>query len=216
MNDPTARLHELEQRRDDAREAEHDARDEHARRQRAVAEARAAVTAAYASGGEVKAAEAAYTTAQKAASDPMLAARLEGLGRAARVADAAVRSHIEANVSALIEEVRPRAEAAVAAIKQRAADLRDALAEYSAVGSEIGRRSAYVQWFELHRQMPAAPVVDKLSSQLDPCRLDTIPVPMPRSTEHPVAEQERLQREHEASVEAARAARAARTVRSAA
>lgn len=144
--DPVARLAELERARDVARQAEDAARDEHASRLRGIPVARAALTQTVAAGGDVKAAEEAFAAAQKAAGDPALSARAEGLAQRTRAADAAVRSHINDHLGVLVEELRPRAEAAVA-IKERAADLRDALAEYHAVGGELSRRTAFVQWF---------------------------------------------------------------------
>ena len=204
---PLSRLTELEAARDAARQAENDARDEYIHRQRAVPEAREALTGAVAAGEGVDAATKRFEAAQKAASDPAWGARAEGLAARTRSADAAVRAHTDANLAVLVEDLRPRAEAAVALIKERAADLRDALGEYNQIGAEISRRSAHVQWFRAWEQIPPAPLVDELTTSLDACRLDDerlLPVGMPRSTESPAAEAERLAREHESAQQAGR------------
>jgi hypothetical protein len=202
--DPTARLAELEAARDAARQVEQEARDEHSRRQRAVPEAREALTRAHAEGAGVKAAEEAYEKAQKAAGDGSLSAKLDGLARATRAAEQAAQAHRAAHLADLVEAVRPRAEAAVQAIHDRADALRDALDEYAEVGREIGRVSSGVQWFVLNQRVPWVPQVDKLRASIDPGRLDGIPTPMPTSTESPAAEAERLAREHESAQQAGR------------
>jgi hypothetical protein len=165
------------------------------RRQRAVPEAREALTGAIAAGEGVDAATKRFEAAQKAASDPAASARAEGLAQRTRSADVAVRTHVNEHFAVLVEELRPRAEAAVAAIKERAADLRDALAEYHAVGRELSRRTAFIQWFNANERVPRAPLVDELTTKLDACRLDDerlLPVPMLCSTLHPAEEAERL------------------------
>jgi hypothetical protein len=92
----------------------------------------------------------------------------------------------------------------VQAIHDRADDLRAAVDEYGEVSREIGRVTNGVQWFTLHAQLPWVPQVDKLRASLDPARLADIPTPMPRSTESPAAEAERLAREHESAQQAGR------------
>jgi hypothetical protein len=209
--DPTARLAELEQARDAARAAERDARDEHARRQHAVPEAREALTRAHAEGAGAKAAEEAYEKAQKAAGDSALTAKLDGLARATRSAEGAAQAHREAHLADLVEAVRPRAESAVQAIHDGADELRAALDEYGEISREIGRVSVGVQWFSLHARVPWSPQVDALRASLDPPHLADIPVPMPRGPiENPGQEQERLQREHDEQVADAYARRTAR------
>lgn len=193
-SDPVTRLTELEAARDAARQAENDARDEHARLLRAIPLAREGLTRAHAAGEGVDAATKRFAAAQKAANDPAWGARAEGLAQRTRSADSAVRSHVDANLAVLIEELRPRAEAAVALIKERAADLRAALGEYNQVGAEIGRRSAHVQWFNAYERVPPAPLVGELITSLDACRLDDewlLPVGMPRSTTSPAEQAER-------------------------
>jgi hypothetical protein len=204
--DPVTRLAELEHERDTCRQAEQDVRDEHARLQRAVPLAREQLTEAVATGGDIKAAEKRFEAAQRAASDPATSARAEGLAQRTRAADVDVQRHKEEHLTALVEAIRPKAEAAVQAIKDRAGDLRDALAEYHQVGGELARATSGIQWFALHRQMPPSPLVDELTGILDPCRFDDrrIPLPMPRSTESPAAEAERLAREHESAQQAGR------------
>lgn len=194
-SDPVTRLAELERARDVARAAEEQARDEHASLMRAVPVAREQLTESVATGEGVDAATKRFADAQKAASDPAWGARAEGRAARTRAADAAVRVHINEHVASLVEEVRPRAEAAVAAIKERAADLRDALAEYHAVGGEISRRCQHVQWLSVWERTPRAPLVDQLGSLLDAARLDDeqqLCVPMPNSTLRPVEEAQRL------------------------
>jgi hypothetical protein len=173
---------------------------------RAVPAARAQLTEAVATGGDIKAAEKRFEDAQRAASDPATSARGEGLAQRTRAADVDVQRHKEEHLTALVEAIRPKAEAAVQAIKDRAGDLRVALAEYHQVGGELARATSGIQWFQLHRQMPPAPLVDELTGILDPCRFDDggIPVAMPRSTESPAAEAERLAREHESAQQAGR------------
>lgn len=201
---PLSRLTELEAARDTARQAEDDARDEHMRRQRAVPEAREALTGAVAAGEGVDAATKRFAAAQAAANDPAWSARAAGLAARTRAADAAVGAHTNEHFALLVEELRPRAEAVTALIKERAADLRDALAEYNQIGAEISRRSAHVQWFRAWERTPRASLVDELTTSLDACRFDDerlLPVPMP-STLHPVEEAERLRVAAESQVAA--------------
>lgn len=203
--DPVTRLAELEAARDAARQAEADARDEHASLQRAVPLAREGLTRAHAAGEGVDEATKRFAAAQKAASDPAWGARAEGLAARTRSADTLVRAHIDANLGELIEDLRPRAEAAVALVKERAADLRDALGEYNQIGGEISRRSAHVQWFRAWERTPRAAIVDELTTSLDACRLDNpdlLPVPMPRSVESPAEEADRLRVAAESQVAA--------------
>jgi len=203
--DPVTRLGELEAARDTCRLAEEEARDQQIRLQRAVPLAREQLTEAVAAGGDVEAAEKRFEAAQRAASDPATSARAEGLAQRTRAADGDVQRHKEEHLTALVEAIRPKAEAAVQSIKDRAGDLRLALAEYHQVGGELARATSGT-WFQLHRQVPPAPLVDQLTGILDPCRFDDggIPVPMPRSTESPAAEAERLAREHESAQQAGR------------
>lgn len=186
---PVTRLTELEAARDTARQAEADARDEHTRRQRAVPEAREALTRAHHAGAGVKAAEEAYEKAQKAAADGALSARVDGLARATRSADIEVLQHLERHFADLVAAYQPRAEAAVVTIAECAAALRDALDEWHRVGVEVGQLGRHLQWFVPHQRIPASPF-DKLRAALD--QLGEVPLPMPDSTTNPVEEAERL------------------------
>jgi hypothetical protein len=187
-SDPVTRLTELERARDVAREAEEKARDAHARRLAAIPAARAALTQAVATGSDVKGAEEAFAAAQRAASDPALSARAEGLAQRTRAADVAVQQHLAANFTELVETMRPRAAEVVAAVTERALALRSALDQWSRVSGEVGMLGRAQQWFIPHERIPADPF-DKLRSALD--QLGEVPLPLPDITVHPAEQAER-------------------------
>lgn len=193
--DPTAKLAELRATAARAEAAEEQARAEHAALQRAVGLARAAVQAAYTTGDE-QAQAAAHddlTRAQEAAerSGRAYHERTAGLAQARRAAQAAVNTFAAENLTDLVEAIRPDAEAAVAQVRERIADLQQALHEYTGIEQRIAVIAGPVQWFRAYERMPADPFA-ALRVELEVVAAGEIPAPMPSSTLDPAAEAERV------------------------
>lgn len=189
-----------------AREAEEDARRASRDAQRLVEEKRAALKQAYTCGDEalIKSARTAFERAERDAGAGALAARIEGTREAVRQAELTLTAFMNENYRDLVEQLRPRAEASVAAIRRRADDLAAAVAEWHAIDQEVGRLTRTLQWFDPRQRMPRDPF-DGILGVLDEFRLRELPAPMPRSMESP-AEAEQARVEQQAEQEAGRAA----------
>jgi hypothetical protein len=202
-HNPTDTLHELEAAARAAATAEREAREEHERKLRAVHEARNRLTGAYATGDGVPLAEKVLQAAQKAAADPSLPARIEGLAQARRRAESDVGRFSEQHVAELVEALRPRAEHAVADVLTAAAALDAALDEWNRCAAQVGRVGGRVQWFRerIARTVPSSDRFGALRRELERLRMVDLPLPMPAGpVESPAQEQQRLRREHEAQL----------------
>jgi len=189
-----------------AREAEEEARRAFAKARRLVADKRAELTQAYAAGDDavIKSARTAFERAERDAGAGALAARIEGTREAVRQAELTLTVFMNENYRDLVEQLRPRAEASVAAIRRRADDLAAAVAEWHAIDQEVSKLMRTLQWFDPRQRMPRDPF-DGLLGSLDEFRLRELPAPMPRSMESP-AEAEQARAEQQAEQDADRAA----------
>lgn len=179
-----------------AKHAEQVAHAEQAGLQRAVADAREAVRAAYAAGNEAaqKAAHSQLERAQKAADSATAShqARAEGLAHARARAQAQVNTYCEQHLADLIEDLRPDAQAAVAAVHTAITALQSALAAYQAVDRRVSEITIPIRWFKPHERMPSD-VFAGLRSALNAIAKTEIPEPLPVSVLDPAAEDARIE-----------------------
>ncbi len=213
--DAVAKMAELEAAAIAAAAAESEASAEDHRRREAVPAAAARLTAAVTADAGVSEAAAELQAAQAAAGDLELPARIEGLRRARSHAESALNQHREENLGALIESLRPRAEAAVATVMAAIEQLEAATGLWGRCDAEVSRLTSRIQWFVPHARMPQDPFTG-LRAELEKLRAGEIELPLPRNVDNPAQIQERADREYAEAMAAsaeqiadARAARAA-------